>query len=177
MGAVLCCTRHVPLTFAYTLSNPVPGSGDSTLPSPRPGKDKTFSAAEGRIIVPSDDLQIPREAPYNPLQPPEPDALASRLAALAMHPRSGAASPPLVDTSPQSDSESSTASPGADSAPQPHVEEPALVVPETQTEDQDALRDHVKSLYMLWRAGRPSVPAEQDKALFLATVQSALGQL
>ncbi|KJA29211.1 hypothetical protein HYPSUDRAFT_95982, partial [Hypholoma sublateritium FD-334 SS-4] len=156
----------------------VQGSGDSTLPSPRPGKDKNYSATEGRIIVPSDDLQIPRAAPYNPLQPPEPDALASRLAALAMHPRSGAASPPLVDVSPHSDTDSSTASAptseeGALGRP---ADAPTLVGNEhqNQPEDQDALRDHVKSLYTLWRAGRPGVPAEQDKALFLATVQRAL---
>lgn len=165
-------------------SNPAPGSGDSTLPSPRPGKDKNYIATE-RIIVASDDLQIPRAAPYNPLQPPEPDALASRLAALAMHPRSGAASPPLVDA--DADTDSSTASPSAASAPsseegaapQCHADEPTLADHENeiQPEDQDALRDHVKSLYTLWRAGRPGAPAEQHKALFLATVQRALGQL
>lgn len=136
-------------------------------------------------------MQLPRTELYNPLQPPEPGALASRLAALAMHPRSGAASPPLIDDSPTSDTESNTASlqaadaslaPAASSeefVSQRNSSEFSVVEPALDIDDpaDDALRDHVKSLYKLWTLGRPNKPAGQEKELFLSAVKQALGQL
>ncbi|KAF8973952.1 hypothetical protein BDZ97DRAFT_1912399 [Flammula alnicola] len=93
----------------------VQGSGDSTLPSPHPEKKKFAGAADtdntapARIIVPSDDFQIYHGEPYNPLEPPEPSALARRLEALSAS--SGSRSPPLFDDSPTTDTDSISASP------------------------------------------------------------------
>jgi len=174
----------------------VQGSGDSTLPSPRPPNKKLPSdmdtAAEpGRIFVASDDFQAHHVEPYNPLEPPAPESLARRLAALQT---SGTASPTLFDESPISDS--NTASPHipeiipvpADSSSsiyspsQPPVDgfvvvdEPDLSM-NVEDANRDVLRDNVKSLYRLWKLGRQDVPAEQDKEIFLATVRQALEQL
>ncbi|KAF9481403.1 hypothetical protein BDN70DRAFT_876371 [Pholiota conissans] len=179
----------------------VQGSGDSTLPSPRPGRnakhqDGLHNKSSERIIIPSDDLQMYREEPYNPLQPPEPSALASRLAALAMQSRSGAASPPLIDDSPTSDTDSNTASaPGViettTSAPaassqvsiqsQNNADEFCVVdsSPTAELVDptQEILQEHIKSLYRLWKLGRSDRLATQEKVVFLATVKRALEQL
>ena len=179
------------------------GSGDSTLPSPRPlnkklAPDVEVGLGEGpeRIFVPSDDFQIHHVEPYNPLEPPAPDSLARRLAALsALQTEPGSElrmSPPLFeDDSPTSDS--NTASPHlAELLPPPEVPSPTyspFVVAELPLESapedprqlehpsQELLRDNVKCLYRLWKFGRQDAATEQDKEVFLATVRQALEQL
>jgi hypothetical protein len=128
---------------------------------------------------------------YNPLQPPEPGALASRLAALAMESISGASSPPLIDDSPTSDTESNTvsaqgiettsapASSSVSNEPKNITDQSCVVDPVTDEQDgkQEILREHIKSLYRLWKLGRLDRPIDQDKELFLHTVKEALEQL
>ncbi|KAH9486907.1 hypothetical protein JR316_0000973 [Psilocybe cubensis] len=169
----------------------VQGSGDSTLPSPRPHPNKQLSSNNvlpERIIVASDEFQNNKVEVYNPLEPPAPASLARRLEALSAG--SGAESPPLFDNDdPTSDSaiaspldpvpaltsSSSTASPKQSSS------EEFVVLESNKNSIDDAtqniLCDNIKGLYRLWKLNRPNTVVEDDKEVFLATVRQALQQL
>lgn len=168
------------------------GSGDSTLPSPLPRK-KVFETnlsdpVPERIIVPSDDLQFRHVELYNPLEPPSPDTLARRLAALSSS--SGANSPPFLDDSPTTNSE--TPSPNIrevshtqifSSSPSiSHQQSHQTVVdmhPQCDSNDQaqNALRDSIRSLYQFWKLSRPDMRSDQGRTLFLSTVYQVIDQL
>lgn len=168
----------------------VQGSGDSTLPSPLPTKQKFPRDDPERVIVPSEDLQIYHADPYNPLEPPSPEALSRRLAALSAA-ESGAASPPLFDDSPTTDSntaspqltevapteDSSFPSPGVSQEP---VNEFLVVDPGDSVSLDNAeelLRDNIKALFRLWKSGRGETSTDRDKDIFLASVRQALEQV
>ena len=162
------------------------GSGDSTIPSPRSRKKvfKTDVAISNpmpeRIVVPSDDLQIHHVEPYNPLEPLSPDSLASRLAALS----SGyeASSPPFLDDSTITDSE--TSSPNIElnftqTSSSTNITQPITILSQYDSDDraQIALRDGIRSLYQFWKLSRPDMPLDQEKTLFLSTLHQIIDQL
>ncbi|KAF8168072.1 hypothetical protein B0H34DRAFT_44193 [Crassisporium funariophilum] len=170
----------------------VHGSGDSTLPSPLPEK-KTLApdlarddSTPERIIVPSDDLQLHHVAPYNPLEPPSPEHLSRRLAALSSCEIN---SPPPLDDSSTSDSD--TPSPHLTEVNPAHApsfssrspyqlgEEYIVPGPASTVDDaaQDVLRDSIKTVFRLWKLGRQDKPPDQEKDFFLSTVRQALDQL
>ncbi|PPR06901.1 hypothetical protein CVT24_011591 [Panaeolus cyanescens] len=166
------------------------GSGDSTLPSPRPEK-QNFGAQ--RIIIPSDDFQIHRTEPYNPLEPPSPEKLAERLAALSPRPDS----PPFPDEDDSLITDSNSSSPhltqvestGVSASPRQIPDKFILVdsVPATvditgtnleQDPRDTLLKQHIVSLYQLWSLSKPSnVSNDQDKQSFISAVQAAIDHL
>jgi len=169
----------------------VQGSGDSTLPSPRTRK-KAFETDVAisdpipeRIIVPSDDLQIHRIEPYNPLEPVSPDTLARRLAALSSS--YGANSPSFLDDSPTSDSQTPSPNIGEVSHTQTfpssiitHQQSDGPIIIDTpfETDDraQEALRNSIRSLYQFWKLSRSDRPSDEDKTLFLSTVNQVIDE-
>ena len=166
------------------------GSGDSTLPSPPHRKKASETGVNNpmpeRIIVPSDDLQIHRVEPYNPLEPLSPDALARRLAVLSSS--NGANSPPFLDDSPTTDSETPSPNIGSvnhtqgfssQSITHQQPDEHITTHPQCDSDDraQNALRDSIRSLYQFWKLSRPDRHLDQDKALFLSTVHRVIDQL
>jgi hypothetical protein len=175
------------ILFNYSIKHYV-GSGDSTISSPRSGKkasktDEVISdPIPERIVVPSDDLQIHHVEPYNPLEPLSPDSLARRLAALS----SGyeANSPPFLDDSTITDSETSESSPNigeslTQTSSSPSITQPITMHPHYDSDDraQIALRDGIRSLYQFWKLSRPEMPLDQEKALFLSTLHQIIDQL
>lgn len=174
--------------------SPTLGSGDSTLPSPRPQPNKQLGSNNvlpERIIVASDEFQNNNAEVYNPLEPPAPASLARRLEALSTG--SGIDSPPLFDNDRTSDSattssldpvpaltsSSSTASPKQSSFDEFIVVDQDTNISKDAIDDatQDILRDNIKSLYRLWKLNRCNTTIEDDKEVFLATVRQALEQL
>ena len=153
------------------------------MPSPRSRKKafKTDPIPE-RIVLSSDDLQIHHVEPYNPLEPPSPDSLARRLAALS----SGyeANSPPFLDDSTITDSETSSPNIGevilTQTSPSTSITQPITTMhPQYDSDDQAqvALRDGIRSLYQFWKLSRPDVPIDQEKTLFLSTLNQIIDQL
>ena len=156
------------------------------MPSPRSRKKAKTDVVISdpmpeRIVVPSDDLQIHHADPYNPLEPLSPDSLASRLAALS----SGfeANSPPFLDASTITDSETSSPNIGEVSLTQtsssPSITQPITMHPQYDSDDraQIALRDGIGSLYQFWKLSRPDIPLDQEKTLFLSTLHQIIDQL
>ena len=147
------------------------------MPSPR-SKKKAIRAdpIPERIVVPSDDLQIHHVEPYNPLEPLSPDSLTRRLAALS----SGfeANSPPFLDDSTITDSETSSSNIGDLSLTQTSSS-PSISQPQCDSDDpaQIALRDGIRSLYQFWKLSRPDMPLDQGKTLFLSNIQQIIDQL
>jgi len=150
------------------------GSGDSTIPSPRLPK-KTLEdevPAEGRTLVPSGDLQRHHEEPYNPFQPPSPDALSRRLQALS----DGSASPPaLIDDIP--DSEPSDTPPRTTEVSPIDAKTIEFEQRDVGNPAQDILKDNIRSLYRLWTLTHPVSSGDDSKTLFLETVRRSLEQL
>jgi hypothetical protein len=135
-----------------------------------------------RIFVPSDDLQVHHIELYNPLEPPSPEALTRRLAALTSG--YGAKSPPFLDGSPITDSETPSPDIGEVShaqtfSPPSKSDKPITIHPQYDSDDpaQDTLRDSIRSLYQFWKLSRPDRPSDQDKTLFLSTVYQVIDQL
>jgi hypothetical protein len=134
-----------------------------------------------RIVVPSDNLQIHHVDLYNPLEPPSPDSLARRLAALS----SGfeANSPPFLDDSTITDSGTSSPNIGevslTQSSSSPSITQPVTMHPQHDSDDraQVALRDGIGSLYQFWKLSRPDIPLDQEKTLFLSTLHQIIDQL
>ena len=157
------------------------------MPSPRSRKkaskpDVVISdPMPKRIVVPSDDLQIHHAEPYNPLEPLSSDSLARRLAALS----SGfeANSPPFLDDSTITDSETSSPNTREVSLTQisssPSISQPITMQPQYNLDDraQIALRDGIRSMYQFWKLSRPDIPLDQEKTLFLSTLQQIVEQL
>ena len=157
------------------------------MPSPRSRKKASKTDAvlshpmPERIVVPSDDLQIHHVEPYNPLEPLSPDSLTRRLAALS----SGyeVNSPPFLDDSTITDSETSSPNIGEVSLTQtsssPSITQAITTHPQYDSDDraQIALRDGIRSLYQFWKLSRPDIPLDQEKTLFLSTLHQIIDQL
>ena len=157
------------------------------MPSPRSRKKAlktcvvTSVAMPERIVVPSDDLQIHRVEPYNPLEPLSPESLARRLTTLS----SGyeAESPPFLDDPTITDSDTSSPNIGEVSRTQtsssPSIIQPITMHPQYDSEDRVhiALRDGIRSLYQFWKLSRPDIPLDQEKTLFLSTLHQIIDQL
>ena len=134
-----------------------------------------------RIVVPSDDLQIHHVEPYNPLEPLSPDSLASRLAALS----SGydANSPPFLDDSTITDSETSSPYIGEENFTQTSsstsITQPITMHSQYDSDDrvQIALHDGIRSLYQFWKLSKPDMPIDQEKTLFLSALHQIIDQL
>ena len=138
-----------------------------------------------RIFVPSDDLQIHHVELYNPLEPPSPDALARRLAALT----SGyeKIQPAFLDGSPITDSETPSPDIGevdhtqtslSPSINHQQLDEPIAIHSQCELDDpQDTLGDSIRSLYQFWKLSKPDRPSDQAKTLFLSTVHQVIEQL
>ncbi|KAG5634803.1 hypothetical protein H0H81_000714 [Sphagnurus paluster] len=171
----------------------VHGSGDSTRPTP-PSMNQKLAAEERVFIYPG-----PRTSSvYNPLQPPSPNTLACRLANLS--PR--AESPPFAD---ESDSGSgshsgSAASTSPTASPTSHASvlssstdfPSSLLSVDTHTpgsdagsaisppdhphdDSREALKDTIRSVYRLWRAGKViSSPTTDDSEEFLEIVRQVI---
>lgn len=196
-------THSIPIL--YSLSS-FTGSGDSTLPSPRPEKQNFVSQADAalpqRIIIPSDDFQLNRTEPYNPLEPPSPEKLAERLAALSPRPESPSYPDeedyPITDSSLASphlthDESTHTQSTGAPASPR-HISDNFVLVDSSRitvndttviinsSQEQDPrdtlLKENIASLYKLWKLSSPSIRSNgEDKQAFLSAVQAAIEQL
>lgn len=130
-----------------------------------------------RIFVPSDDLQVHHIELYNPLEPPSPEVLTRRLAALT----TGyvAKSPPFLDGSPITDSETPSPDIAQTFLPPSKSDKPIAIHPQYDSDDraQDTLRDSIRSLYQFWKLSRSDRPSDQDKTLFLSTVYQVIDQL
>lgn len=151
----------------------VQGSGDSTFPSPLPDK-QTFAQRDvgtnRRVIVACNELQQNAAELYNPLNPPSPNSLSHRLALVSSRPDS----PPLLDESPSSDSDTPSRqafSTGVEITPNPSPSKPLQTV---TVESQEALRDSIKGIYGLWFAGQRLKNTDEARELFLTLVRQAL---
>lgn len=157
--------------------------------------DGTQVAQSERVFIPSSSLRPDNEdddEPYNPLQPPSPDALSRRLARLAVRPES----PPFEDENSSEDSDALPSpdrtlpeaeidqSPLRESPPAPdHVssaeaqQEAVIDKPQRSTEEQAdsdaALQQSIQGLYRLWRLQQNS-PQNADKDSFLTLVRRAI---
>ncbi|KAJ2927139.1 hypothetical protein H1R20_g9940, partial [Candolleomyces eurysporus] len=181
----------------------VHGTADSTIPSPLPVKrnaDGTQVAQSERIFIPSSSLRPDHDEddePYNPLQPPSPDALSRRLARLAVRPES----PPFEDENSSEDSDALPSpdrthteaeldqSPLRESAPPVPVQDRVASVesqqdmavdqpqPNTQEERVDgdaALQQSIQGLYQLWKLQQQCKSQDADKESFLTLVRRAI---
>ena len=118
---------------------------------------------------------------YNPLEPLSPDSLARRLAALP----SGyeANSPPFLDDSTITDSETSSPNLGevilTQTSSSTSITQPITMHPQYDSDDrvQLALHDGIRSLYQFWKLSRPDIPLDQEKTLFLSTLHQIIDQL
>ncbi|KAF9459918.1 hypothetical protein BDZ94DRAFT_1267207 [Collybia nuda] len=165
----------------------VHGSGDSTLPSPLPLRQKHDSPE--RVII-SYTGSNPSSV-YNPLEPPSPNTLSQRLEDLS--PRSPSPSPvdDKSDFIPASSHHNTTSA-----APSTQVTSVtanssslygyAVDAPVTSqgarmttpsTDSCDALKDAIRGLYRLWKNGRPSCPrlVDEDKE-FLNIVRQVMAE-
>ena len=157
------------------------------MPSPQSRKKASKSdvvisdPTPERIVVPSDDLQIRHVEPYNPLEPLSSDSLARRLVALSSGFETN--SPPFLDDSTITDSETSSPNIKEVSFTQisssPSISQPITMHPQYNSDDraQIALRDGFRSMYQFWKLSRPDIPLDQEKTLFLSTVQQIIDQL
>ncbi|KIK06968.1 hypothetical protein K443DRAFT_673856 [Laccaria amethystina LaAM-08-1] len=146
----------------------VQGSGDSTLPSPLPNKQTFVQQDVGtnrRVIIAGTELQQNAAELYDPLNPPSPNSLSRRLALVSSRPDS----PPLLDDSPSSNSD--TPSTGVEITPNPSASKPVQTV---TVELQEALRDSIKGIYGLWFAGQQGKNTDEARDLFLTLVRQAL---
>ncbi len=156
------------------------------MPSPLPvtkfQSETTSDSQPERIIVPPTNFQIHHVDLYNPLEPPTPAALSRRLEALSKEPES--LSSPLVEES-ESDSDTTSAHLLDLNAPSPKISSDFLQLPGDETivhnstsnpKDpvQEILQNTIRNLYMLWKSGRRDQAVDQDKELFMSTVQHAL---
>jgi hypothetical protein len=178
------------------------------LPSPHPEKVTKKSApgvvdAPERIIVPSDDLQTNHGELYNPLAPPEPNALARRLEALTSASELDSVEcPPLSDDSVTSNSTLMTPEPvtttldHVDSTPSssdagqaahssngsPRQGDEFVVIDSTSSNESNdladlALHDSIRGLYRLWKLGRQDKSLGHDRDAFLDSVRKAVDTL
>ena len=133
------------------------------------------------------------DEPYNPLQPPSPDALSRRLARLAVRPDS-----PLED---ENSSEDSDALPSPDGTrpeaeldqsplgetPPPQdrlvslesqqfvvIDQPQASTREKNLDSDDALQQSIQGLYRLWKLQQQSESPDADKETFLTLVRRAI---
>ena len=179
------CT-HSYYSLLHLIKHCIESGGSSPLSRKKASKTDVVISdpIPERLFVPSDDLQIHHVEPYNPLEPPSPDALTRRLAALTSG--YGAKSPLLLDGSPITDSGTSSSDIGEVSHPQsssPCVmqqrSDKPIIHPQRDSDDraQDALRDSVRSLYQFWKLSSPDRLSDEAKKLFLSTVYQVVDQL
>ncbi|PFH54503.1 hypothetical protein AMATHDRAFT_134069 [Amanita thiersii Skay4041] len=157
----------------------IQGSADSTLPSPPSLKQKQqdFLHAESeRIMISYPTTQVDI---YNPLQPPSPNQLARRLAALSSEPQY----PPPLDSPSHSGSDSPTLSPE-----QTHptdlislsgaLDAKAALIQVDEHPGDDALRDSIRGIYRLWRGSQPDGISHQDyQEAFMNIVRGTIHNL
>lgn len=143
--------------------------------------------APERIVIPSDELRLHHSELYNPLEPPEPSALARRLEALS------AESSPLSEESPTSASTTTSpermdatlieqsVSPLYSTSASSHQPGDEFVVVDSAVNVTDPVQSilscNIKGLYQLWKLGRQDKSVENDKEVFMTIVQQALSQL
>lgn len=190
------------------------GSGDSTLPSPLPTDRRKLqqgnNAHEHEPIIFSYSTIHPRTG-LSHLEPPSPNTLTERLNTISPRHSWSPSTPPFLDSA----SDSSTPSPPPEMAtkdsavfelpirivsPSPPSSSsmsslPAVVDaykmetesarPEPEDDDEDALKESIKSVFRLWKVGRrrgATPPAarddgakdREDKELFLRIVQEVI---
>lgn len=140
--------------------------------------ETNFDAHPERIIVPPTGFQLNHADPYNPLEPPTPSALSRRLEALSREPES--LSSPLLEES-ESDSDTTSAhlpvlSPKTSDSLQLPGDEAVVHDSTANLIDpiHEILQNTVRNLYVLWKLGRRDQALDQDKELFMSTVQRAL---
>jgi hypothetical protein len=122
------------------------GSADSTIPSPMPVKrnadgTQTHAGAD-RVFIPSSDLvpNLSNDEPYNPLEPPSPEALHERLSNLSTRPES----PPFEEDN-SSDSDDSVS---PTDAARPSLE-PESTTPDAPEEERGPLSAAESQQYVL----------------------------
>jgi hypothetical protein len=183
--SMLKCKVSVTLHLHNRYVTPDVGSGDSTLPSPFPVKQK-HDPSERVIVVYAGSNP---STVYNPLDPPSPNTLARRLEDLS--PR--LPSPPLLDDYSESASGSNSFPPSTvtlstqlitvesgSSPPRPPLANSSVPprVKDGSVESRAALKDTIRGVYYLWKSGRRLCARTEgeDEEEFMSIVRQAMAE-